>query len=377
MQLGRMAVWRQYIETMTSPGKCRYIVGENNALDFYRAKIVRYTSVQTKVEIEWESTEAVYFCTKYPLGNKWSAMRLSKKLCAKLFSRGEAILDYDIMDGTILLGDRYLTCYAKEDVIFIPVDALDALLRYIRAIEPKTIIVGTEANGSAFTDGELALYYIQCEPTPLDLSADCFARLTLEYASRANDVKDTVNFFLDDISFSINASTVRAVNKYIDRYDLQWHEREIPTCISKVVTQTPYLTLWVPEEIIQALFDLHLTPIRDFMSISYNNRIIGIRVEDSYVCVKNCYYNVLLEELAKYGLHYDGYRIVDGKAVTSESGDANYLFASYRADQRTKSDQRFLKEAIENGDVDRIFHALNSLDRELIDKLNVLLAVQE
>lgn len=377
MKLDKMTVWRQYIETIATPCKCRYIVEENIALDFYTDRIVRYTSVQTKIEIEWESVETVYFCTKYALGSKWAAMRLSKKLCAKLFSKGETILDYDIVAGTILLGDRYLSCYAKEDVIFVPVDCVDALLRYIRATESHVIISGVERDGASVKEGDLALYYMQFLPEPLCLAEDCIARLVLEYASRADDINSTVNFYLGDVRFNVNNGSILATNRSLDRWNSTWHENNIPVWVMDVVTQSPYISIWVPEEIILALFVLSDTPVRGIRSISYNNRIIGVRTTDSYICVRNSYYNVLLEELAKYGLQYEGHRIVDGKSVPADSSDANYLFASHNTNQRTKPDQRFLKEAIENGDVERIFHALNSLDRELIDKLNVLLAVQE
>lgn len=83
----------------------------------------------------------------------------------------------------------------------------------------------------------------------------------------------------------------------------------------------------------------------------------------------------MVEELVKYGLNY--YTYAHPKCSEHvEFAKANYLYLNTNQEKNSVLEYKHIREAVENGDSNRIITALRALDIELADKVNVLLGIQ-
>lgn len=285
-------VWRQFVATLESNGRLRYLSKAAPAIECTKSGVtLTYSLKEPNITKPWNDPTLVSDLANVQLDTDWVAFVLLPATLESLEVSEVDEFDYgfDVHRCTVSIDGISVACYTKEGCLFVHRRYVDAVLDTLYRKNSGRVFLQVSADSVAQPLSVPSLMYKEFEPKPLSKQQDAFARLVLTYASASSSPEESVSYFTHNCAIKVDNGNVHVTKSGFGTYVTSFtsHKDDMPAWLVDSLSSAQLVTIYVPSIVQSALFEKCPLTLCESTILKYNGKVVGICVKVLHMCQAN------------------------------------------------------------------------------------------
>lgn len=313
-----------------------------------------------------------------------AVFKASDSVTRKIFCEvvAEGILGIQILRFTVL--GKKLVAYRLGDMWSLGGSEAGYFRAFLQKVDIHFNCVAVNYSGKIVkpTATQEIAYYECFKSESLDPRREILGRLFCAWQESATRESSGIRLDLTGETLYANTTGLSMTSSFGEDHDIDidWEDirnSEIDCLSDCAYAYTGAVIVEIPNWVGYTVFSNVGTPVPWLMAIKVNGKIAGFRIQSSYCVVYRNMLSELGEALSDYKLQWMTLSVSNGKFHDATPGKAQYMLLHVPEGYDPNYGVSVLQRTIENGNYKRMIRALESLDKELPARLNVVLELLE